>query len=64
MRAAFGAVWETVRSIAQMAGRVVIAAKTLIYIGAMFAEQGVVCVNSGPNRRRSSELSAVFASVS
>ena len=49
MRAACGAVWETVRSSAQIVGRVVIAAKTLIYIGAMFAEQGEVCVNSGPS---------------
>jgi hypothetical protein len=35
MRAAFGAVRETVRSIAQMLGRVVIALETLI-----FATQG------------------------
>jgi hypothetical protein len=47
MRAAFGAVRETVRSIAQICERVVIAAKTLIYIGAMLAELGEVCVNSG-----------------
>jgi hypothetical protein len=47
MRAAFGAVRETVRSIAQICERVVIAAITLIYIGAMLAELGEVCVNSG-----------------
>jgi hypothetical protein len=35
-----------VRSIAQMVGRVVIAARTLSYIGAKVAEQGEVCVNS------------------
>lgn len=60
MRAAADAA-GAVRSIAQMVGRVVIAARTLIYIGTKIAEQGEVCVNSGPNRRRSSQLSAVFA---
>jgi hypothetical protein len=64
MRAAVGAAREAVRSSAQMVGRVVIAAKTLIYIGAMLAEQGEVCVNSGPNGRRCSELSVVLASAS
>jgi hypothetical protein len=64
MRAAFGAAREAVRSSAQICKRVVIAAKTLIYIGAMVAEQGEVCVNSGPNNGRSSELSVVFARVS
>ena len=52
MRAAFGAVRETVRSIAQIWKRVVIAAKALSYIGAMVAAQGESCVHSGPNRRR------------
>lgn len=64
MRAAFGAVRETVRSIAQSCRRVVIAAETLSYIGAMVAEQGEVCVNSGPNGRRCSELSVVLARAS
>ena len=36
-----------VRSIAQNCKRAVIAAKTLIYIGAKIAEQGEVCVNPG-----------------
>lgn len=49
MRAAGGAAREAVRSIARSCKRVVIAAKTLIYIGAMIAELGEVCVNSGPN---------------
>ena len=64
MRAAFGAAREAVRSSAQICKRVVIAAKTLIYIGAMVAEQGEVCVNSAPNRGRFSELSVGFARVS
>ena len=53
-----------VRSIAQICKRDVIAAKTLIYIGAKIAAQGENCVNSGPNGRRCSELSVVLARAS
>jgi hypothetical protein len=47
-----------------MVERVVIAARTLSYIGAKIAARDESSVNSGPNGRRFSELSVVIARAS